>query len=43
MFRPSLHPFIMERGVTVGDLLPLPDLGPQVGFRMSVTVDTQLL
>lgn len=43
MFSPSLHPFIMERGIAVGRIRPLPNLGPQCGYFMAVTVDTQLL
>lgn len=43
MFDPALHPFIMERGVGVGRMTPLPNTGPQCGYRLPVTVDTQLL
>lgn len=42
MFSPSLHPFIMEGRIGVGDITPLPNLGPQVGYQMVVTVDIQL-
>lgn len=43
MFRPSLNEHIMNRGVSLGDLLPLANTGPQVGYRMDITVDTMLL
>lgn len=43
MFRPSLHPHILQRGVILGDITPLPNTGPQCGYRMNVTVNTQLL
>lgn len=43
MFSPSLHPFVMERGIGVGRMTPIPNIGPQCGYRMDVTVDTQLL
>lgn len=43
LFRPSLHPFVMERGVGIGRMTPLANTGPQCGYRMDVTVDTQLL
>jgi hypothetical protein len=43
MFSPSLHPFIMERGIGIGRITPLPEFGPQCGYRLPITVDMQLL
>lgn len=43
LFRPSLHPHIIQGGVILGDMTPLPNTGPQVGYRLPVFVDTQLV
>lgn len=43
MFRPTLHPHIMAKGVTLSDITPLANFGPQCGYKMDVTVGTQLL
>ncbi len=43
LFPSATNPHVASRGVTVGDLQPLPRPGPQVGYYMNVSVDTMLL
>ena len=42
MFNPTSNPHVLDKGVAVSDLLPLDRPGPQVGYQVTVTVDTKL-
>lgn len=42
LFPRASNPHVMSRGVTVGDLAPMPRPGPQIGYQMDVSVDTKL-
>lgn len=42
LYPTSTNPHVMNRGVGVGDLQPLPRPGPQIGYYMTMTVDTAL-
>lgn len=42
LFRPSSNPHIVQNRVVVGDLIPMSRPGPQLGYELSVTVDSML-
>ncbi len=42
LFPAKTNPHVLNRGVQIGDLTPMARPGPQIGFQLTVTVDTML-
>lgn len=42
LFPIASNPHVRNRGVRIGDLIPMPRPGPQIGYELNVTVDTAL-